>query len=129
MISNVKQVGILVDVTRCTGCNQCVDACAEVNQLGASYFMMQQSPDGLSARRWSSIVESPQGGFVRKFCRHCLELGDFTRVNCVHRHRRPLFALRLADRPGYIGQRWTRDQGKNAQSTIFTRRSPPTISG
>lgn len=73
MISNVKQVGILVDVTRCTGCNQCVDACAEVNQLGASYFMMQQSPDGLSARRWSSIVESPQGGFVRKFCRHCLE--------------------------------------------------------
>jgi formate dehydrogenase iron-sulfur subunit len=73
MISNVKQVGILVDVTRCTGCNQCVDACAEVNQLGASYVMMQQSPDGLSARRWSSIVESPQGGFVRKFCRHCLE--------------------------------------------------------
>jgi len=73
MIENVKQVGILVDVTRCTGCNQCVEACAEANQLGASNFMVQQSPDGLSARRWSSIVESPEGGFVRKFCRHCLE--------------------------------------------------------
>jgi formate dehydrogenase iron-sulfur subunit len=73
MIDNVKQVGILVDVTRCTGCNQCVEACTEANQLGAADFMVQQSPDGLSARRWSSIVESPEGGFVRKFCRHCLE--------------------------------------------------------
>ncbi len=73
MIGNVKQVGILVDVTRCTGCNQCVDACAETNQLGSSNFLIQHSPDGLSARRWSSIVESPEGGFVRKFCRHCLE--------------------------------------------------------
>lgn len=73
MIGNIKQVGILVDVTRCMGCNQCVEACAETNQLGASNFMIQHSPDGLSTRRWSSIVESPQGGFVRKFCRHCLE--------------------------------------------------------
>jgi formate dehydrogenase iron-sulfur subunit len=73
MIGNVKQVGILIDVTRCTGCNQCVEACAEANQLTTPNFMIQQSPDGLSARRWSSIVESPDGGFVRKFCRHCLE--------------------------------------------------------
>jgi formate dehydrogenase iron-sulfur subunit len=73
MIGNIKQVGILVDVTRCTGCNECVEACAQANGLGASEFMVQQSPDGLSARRWSSIVESPEGGFVRKFCRHCLE--------------------------------------------------------
>jgi len=73
MIGNVKQVGILVDVTRCTGCNQCVEACVDSNQLGTSNFMIQHSPDGLSARRWSSIVESPAGGFVRKFCRHCLE--------------------------------------------------------
>ena len=73
MIGNVNQVGILVDVTRCTGCNQCVEACAQANQLGSADFMIQQSPDGLSARRWSAIVESPEGGFVRKFCRHCLE--------------------------------------------------------
>jgi formate dehydrogenase iron-sulfur subunit len=73
MSSAINQVGILVDVTRCTGCNQCVEACTTVNHLGALEFMPQQSPDGLSARRWSSIVESPEGGFVRKFCRHCLE--------------------------------------------------------
>jgi formate dehydrogenase iron-sulfur subunit len=73
MIGNIKQVGILVDVTRCTGCNKCVDACADANQLSASEFMVHQSPDGLSARCWSSIIESPKGGFVRKFCRHCLE--------------------------------------------------------
>ncbi len=74
MIGNIRQVGVLVDVTRCTGCNKCVDACVDANQLGASDFMIQQSPDGLSARRWSSIVESPEGGeYVRKFCRHCLE--------------------------------------------------------
>ena len=73
MIGNVKQVGILVDVTRCTGCNQCVEACAETNHLGSANVLVQHSPDGLSARRWSSIVESPEGGFVRKFCRHCLE--------------------------------------------------------
>jgi formate dehydrogenase iron-sulfur subunit len=73
MINNIKQVGILVDVTRCTGCNQCVQACVNSNHLGTENVMVQHSPDGLSARRWSSIVESPQGGFVRKFCRHCLE--------------------------------------------------------
>ena len=73
MIGRLKQVGVLVDVTRCTGCNQCVEACAETNQSGPSNYLPQHSPDGLSARRWSSIIESPEGGFVRKFCRHCLE--------------------------------------------------------
>jgi formate dehydrogenase iron-sulfur subunit len=73
MIPTLKQVGILVDVTRCTGCHQCVEACAAANQLGPSTYSIQQSPDGLSANRWSAIVESPEGGYVRKFCRHCLE--------------------------------------------------------
>lgn len=70
---NLKQVAILVDVTRCTGCNLCVDACVEANQLGSYNKKLQDSPDGLSASRWASIVESPKGGFVRKFCRHCLD--------------------------------------------------------
>jgi formate dehydrogenase iron-sulfur subunit len=73
MIGKIKQVGILVDVTRCTGCNKCIDACAQENKLGPSNHLIQYSPDGLSARRWSSIVQGPKGGFVRKFCRHCLE--------------------------------------------------------
>lgn len=73
MISMPTQIGILVDVTRCTGCNQCIDACAAANQTGIDAFRIQQSPDRLSANRWSSIVESQEGAFVRKFCRHCLE--------------------------------------------------------
>lgn len=73
MISAFKQVGILVDVTRCTGCNKCVDACATGNRLEEAAHLPQHAPDGLSAERWLSIVESPEGGFVRKSCRHCLE--------------------------------------------------------
>jgi formate dehydrogenase iron-sulfur subunit len=68
----LKQVGILVDVTRCTGCNKCVDSCATANQLGEAEHIPQQPADGLSAQRWLAIVESPGGGFVRKSCRHCL---------------------------------------------------------
>ncbi len=73
MMQAFKQVGILVDVTRCTGCNKCVDACVTANQLGDLKHIPQQEPDGLSAERWLAITESPEGGFVRKSCRHCLD--------------------------------------------------------
>jgi formate dehydrogenase iron-sulfur subunit len=73
MSVEIRQVGVLIDVTRCTGCNQCVQACATANELGEARRAIQHSPDGLSAVRWSAIAESPQGGFVRKACRHCLE--------------------------------------------------------
>ncbi len=66
-------IGILVDTTKCTGCSECVDACVEANSLGEEVHQAQQVGDGLSARRWSAIVESPEGTPVRKFCRHCLE--------------------------------------------------------
>ncbi len=69
----MKQVGLLVDVTRCIGCNKCVDACVMANHLGAEHHIPQQEADGLSAQRWLAIVDAPQGGFVRKSCRHCLD--------------------------------------------------------
>lgn len=69
----VQQLGILIDVTRCTGCSQCIDACTEANHLGQALPAPQHAPDGLSAQRWANIVEGPEGGYVRKFCRHCLE--------------------------------------------------------
>jgi len=69
----LKQVGVLVDVTRCTGCNKCVDACVSANRLADVIHMPQQAPDGLSADRWLAVVQGPDGGFVRKSCRHCLE--------------------------------------------------------
>ncbi len=66
-------IGMLIDVTRCTGCNQCVEACSTTNQLGDPVIQSQQVGDGLSAYRWASVVQSPEGRFVRKLCRHCLE--------------------------------------------------------
>jgi formate dehydrogenase iron-sulfur subunit len=66
-------IGILVDVAQCSGCNQCIDACAVANGLGSETPQPQQCGDGLSAQRWAAIVHSPEGRHVRKFCRHCLE--------------------------------------------------------
>ena len=65
-------IGILIDVTKCVGCFACVEACAKANNLGPDIPAPQDSPDGLSARRWSTIVEQPAGHYVRKQCRHCL---------------------------------------------------------
>jgi len=73
MMAALRQVGVLVDVTRCVGCNKCVDACGTANGLGEASHIPQQAPDGLSAERWLAIVESPEGGYVRKSCRHCLD--------------------------------------------------------
>ena len=33
----------------------------------------QDAPDGLSATRWTNVIEQPAGHYVRKQCRHCLE--------------------------------------------------------
>ncbi|MEW5873406.1 MAG: 4Fe-4S dicluster domain-containing protein [Chloroflexota bacterium] len=88
-ITNVDPVGVLVDVTRCTGCGECIQACVQANHLQELSFperyLSQKSaasPDGLSAERWTSILkvgangvssDDSQAHFVRKFCRHCLE--------------------------------------------------------
>ncbi len=66
-------IAILTDVTKCIGCFQCVDACAQVNNLEPDIPAPQDSTDGLSARRWTTILEQPAGHYVRKQCRHCLE--------------------------------------------------------
>ena len=66
-------IAILTDVTKCIGCWQCVDACARVNGLGPDWRAPQDLNDGLSARRWTSIVTPASGHYVRKQCRHCLE--------------------------------------------------------
>jgi formate dehydrogenase iron-sulfur subunit len=72
MISNPC---ILNDVTRCIGCEACVDACKRTNGLPLEDPppRVGGSRDRLSATRWTSVVRHAEGGNVRKQCRHCLE--------------------------------------------------------
>jgi len=65
--------GILTDTTKCIGCNECVLACKRTYDLPADVPRRWQKPDGLSARNWTSVIRRPDGVYVRKQCRHCLE--------------------------------------------------------
>jgi formate dehydrogenase iron-sulfur subunit len=68
-------VAILVDVTRCTGCERCAAACVANNRrdLVAAEADRATTRDGLSANRWCTVVEAAEGRFARKSCMHCLE--------------------------------------------------------
>jgi Fe-S-cluster-containing dehydrogenase component len=66
---------ILVDVTRCTGCERCVAACGEANGRDPQRARADRAtaPDGLSANRLLSLVQVEPGRFARLSCMHCLE--------------------------------------------------------
>jgi formate dehydrogenase iron-sulfur subunit len=67
--------GILVDVTRCTGCERCCDACVEANGLDPETAARDRATasDGLSGQRFLSVVPVAEGRFARKSCLHCDE--------------------------------------------------------
>ncbi|MEW5946168.1 MAG: 4Fe-4S dicluster domain-containing protein, partial [bacterium] len=69
----VVKPAILTDVTKCIGCEKCVEACKTANNLGPDVPLRDANPDGLSATRWTSIISMPGKRYVRKHCRHCLE--------------------------------------------------------
>ena len=66
---------ILMDVTRCTGCEQCVDACVEVNHTDPVKAQLDRAvtKDGLSQNRLLSVREVDEGRFARMSCMHCLD--------------------------------------------------------
>ena len=65
---------ILIDTTKCTGCEECIVACKKENNLGKDRpWRGQRSIHGLSATRWSTIIPKPEGRYIRNQCRHCLE--------------------------------------------------------
>jgi formate dehydrogenase iron-sulfur subunit len=68
---------ILTDVTKCIGCDECVEACQEVNKLPPERpWRWLNSITDLSSARWTTVVrlENDQGDrFMRRQCRHCLE--------------------------------------------------------
>jgi formate dehydrogenase iron-sulfur subunit len=65
---------ILIDTTRCTGCEECIAACKQENKLGKDMPRpWQRRIDDLSATRYSTIQHRDDGRNVRVQCRHCLE--------------------------------------------------------
>ena len=65
---------ILIDITRCNGCEACVLACKQEKGLGPDRLRHgQQTVDGLSSTRFSTILRRPGDRFVRQQCRHCLD--------------------------------------------------------
>ena len=70
----IQQPSILIDTTRCSGCETCVAACKKANGLGPDRpWRGQASIDGLSSTRYSTILRRPGRHYVRQQCRHCLE--------------------------------------------------------
>jgi formate dehydrogenase iron-sulfur subunit len=71
----IRNPCILNDVTRCIGCESCVDACKRTHGLPTEDGppRVGAAPDGLTATRWTSIVRVSDQAKVRKQCRHCLE--------------------------------------------------------
>lgn len=64
---------ILTDVTKCIGCQECVVACKNANNLAAEVPRIWHKNDGLSADNWTSILQKADKHYIRKQCRHCLE--------------------------------------------------------
>lgn len=65
---------ILIDTTRCTGCETCVVACKEENDLGPDRLRTgQESVDALSSTRFTTVLRRPGQTYVKQQCRHCLE--------------------------------------------------------
>jgi len=55
---------MLIDTTRCIGCNACAEACKQANNLGG------EIEDQLSASTWTRVREV-KGTYVRQMCMHC----------------------------------------------------------
>ena len=73
----MKNFAILTDVTKCIGCEECVQACQKAYALPPEkpWRWLKKITD-LSSSRWTTILR--MGGkdgdrFVRKQCRHCLQ--------------------------------------------------------
>lgn len=68
-------VGILVDVTKCRGCERCVEACVRANGLDPAAADSDRaiSFDGLSANRLCTVRAIGEGRNARIACMHCEE--------------------------------------------------------
>jgi len=58
---------LLIDITRCIGCKECVVACQVEHGLGDD----AEAVTGLSSRALTALAEQ-DGLYVRQLCRHCV---------------------------------------------------------
>lgn len=70
--------GMLTDVTKCIGCERCVEACVKVNKLPRDFLAHFKGTDGLSGNRFTAIEKmqvekTGKWRMVRRHCMHCLE--------------------------------------------------------
>ncbi len=70
-----RALAMLVDVTRCTGCELCVQACGEANGLDSERADRDRAvlKDGLSANRLCTVRRLERGRWARLSCMHCVE--------------------------------------------------------
>jgi formate dehydrogenase iron-sulfur subunit len=66
MTTTTKPKGLLIDITRCIGCNACADACKEVHGFPS------KREGELSATALTVVVDSSER-HVRRLCMHCEE--------------------------------------------------------
>jgi formate dehydrogenase iron-sulfur subunit len=81
---------ILTDTTRCTGCEQCVEACRTENHLGQDApRRWKRKIDDLSSTRYTTIIRRPGNRFVRQQCRHCARPACVSACIVGALHKRP----------------------------------------
>jgi formate dehydrogenase iron-sulfur subunit len=72
-----KNMAILIDVTKCIGCEECVDACREANGLPKEKpWRWVERIDDLSSARWTTVdrMRTESGDrFVKRQCLHCTD--------------------------------------------------------
>jgi len=81
---------ILTDTTRCTGCEQCVEACRAEHRLGQDVpRRWKQKIDDLSSTRYTTILRRAGSRFVRQQCRHCARPACVSACIVGALHKRP----------------------------------------
>jgi formate dehydrogenase iron-sulfur subunit len=59
--------GLLIDITKCVGCGQCHEACAQANGNPTT------PPETLSDQSWTAVLDKGNDVYVRRLCMHCVE--------------------------------------------------------
>ncbi len=89
--------GMLIDITRCVGCNSCALACQEANQLAS----LGTTPAGL-AKDVYTFVDRREGTnqagesaqyYVKRQCMHCLDAACVSACPAAAMYRSPLGAV------------------------------------